>query len=732
MQEEWAFQMHVESLADRDRDILITLAGVFCLWWVIAIVWFRRRREDGSRLFERGRWLRVLTTLLFATAFCTIAYDVWYSDVYRLKSYYHDRQDLTSFLENSIQPIPTEVPIAPLCMVRLNFDVAVDGLEVVIDYPNGAESTFTPAHHGIMVQLSEVPGTYKGRAMLKGEHVASGEVTLVSGQLAEIKVPKPKLAQLITGRWESDPNQKGLFGESLVGDSGDEAARYEFELENDLATFAIHESAQIDREQFRVKIDESVTPALIDLTLADGQQLMGIVEFRAGRKSHVQPQGGFGMTPASPNLSDGPMEFGGYGDEGGEPMSMFGGSASPMPSEPDRLQICVTQGPGLRPWDFRVDEARGYILFSLVRSREAGTLREKLAFEPVMLETSAELITESVQAWSKRLKIDGSGTNSIGMELVLVPPTAYHLVDQPQLAELRRELPEPDSIRDLVLKDPSFEYLFPPKLKERISSKHKVVSYPFVMSRQPVSFAQFQEFIDETGYATDAERGTPLFPEVASDSSNESPGAAPRLEGEPTVKPESVPDTKGGWRRENRLFNWAAGLSWQNEKSTLDDDDGMSASVISWRDATEFCKWLSKKEERQYRLPKNEEWTAAMQLGAARRSLPSTNSDNPMLNDCHGWFDATSQHPLNIARTGDTFAEWTLDAQFGSKPDRMVLVHHEKSADGVRFYLGTQFTADKSFRAVDVGFRVVAELQVLAAESPDDESSEVEPVDLFQ
>ncbi|MDA0281794.1 MAG: serine/threonine-protein kinase [Planctomycetota bacterium] len=32
----------------------------------------------------------------------------------------------------------------------------------------------------------------------------------------------------------------------------------------------------------------------------------------------------------------------------------------------------------------------------------------------------------------------------------------------------------------------------------------------------------------------------------------------------------------------------------------------------------------------------------------------------------------------------------------GGSPDRMVLVHHEESADGVRFYLGTQFNADKS------------------------------------
>jgi hypothetical protein len=177
----------------------------------------------------------------------------------------------------------------------------------------------------------------------------------------------------------------------------------------------------------------------------------------------------------------------------------------------------------------------------------------------------------------------------------------------------------------------------------------------------------------------------------------------------------------------NRLFNRVDGLSWQNEEIPAEEREGLPVGVISWRDATEFCKWLSEKEGRQYRLPKNEEWTAAMQLGAARKPLPATNSAEPMINDYYGWFDAKNQHPLGIARTPGTFAEWTQDAQFGSKPDRMVLVHREISDDGVRFYLGTQYTADKSFRAVGVGFRVVAELQVLAGEKPAEEEETESP-----
>ena len=733
IQEEWVWLMDAHSLDDRERDILITLGGIVCLWWLIAIAWFRRKRLDGSQLFERGRWKRVLMTLGLVAVFCTFGYDVWRSDVYRLTTLREAglaRDHRISFNEAATLTATVTTP-----MLRVNFEVAVDGLEVVLDLTNGKETTFSPAHRGIMIQLAEPPGTYEWRAMLRGQHVASGEVTLAAGQLAEINVPKPKLAQLIAGRWESDPKQKGPFGEGMTGGSDDETSHYEFEFENDLATVASRESAQIERDQFRVRIDESVTPALIDLTLAEGQQLMGIVKFQAGRKSPVETPGTHMRTP----FTQAPVSPGGMGDDfggqGGDGMSMSGEVAAPTPSEPDRLQICVTQGAGLRPWDFRVDEARGYMLFSLVRSRESGSLREKLAFEPIKLEMSADLITESVQAWSKRLKIDGSGTNSVGMELVLVPPAAYHLVDPPHLAELRRQLPEPDSIRDSFRTNPSFEYLFPPKLKERISKKHKLVSYPFVMSRQLVTIAQFQKFIDETGYVTDAERGTPLLPEAPSDSDDESPGAARKSENDATVKPASARETNGGWRRESGLFNWAERLSWKNpisadEEVSVDKEVkglDLPVAVISWSDASEFCKWLSKKEGRQYRLPKNEEWTAAMQLGAARKPLSPTNSDDPMINDYYGWFDSMSKHPLGIARTNATFAEWTLDAQFGSGPDRMVLVHHEESADGVRFYLGTQFAADKSFRAANVGFRVVAELQALAVEKPDAEPSDSPP-----
>lgn len=360
-------------------------------------------------------------------------------------------------------------------MVRVDFEVAVEDLEVVIEFPDERVVTFTSAHHEVMVQIPEHPGIYEWRAMLRGQHVASGEVTLAAGQLAEIKVPRPKLSQLIAGRWESDPNQVAVDLGGEDGDNGD--FHIEMEFEDDLVSMAIRESGQLEHDQYQVRIDETVSPALIDLSLPDGQQLIGIAQFLAGRKSHFEMHSPYIVTPIVPGESAMTMSAenpeGGAGSAGGDSsvggMSTgFGALGIATSSKLDRLLLCVTEGSGLRPWEFQADEERGHMVFPLVRSRESGSLREKLALSPVSLATSHDMTMQSVQAWSKKLNIEAEGTNSIGMEMVLVPPAAYHLVDQPHLATLRRQIPEPGSVRDAIEQDPTFKYQFPPKLKQQI------------------------------------------------------------------------------------------------------------------------------------------------------------------------------------------------------------------------------------------------------------------------
>lgn len=60
-----------------------------------------------------------------------------------------------------------------------------------------------------------------------------------------------------------------------------------------------------------------------------------------------------------------------------------------------------------------------------------------------------------------------------------------------------------------------------------------------------------------------------------------------------------------------------AGSAWKAvsfEGVTLSTDDSEPVTMVSWEEAVGFCDWLSKKEGRTYRLPTDEEWSAAVGL----------------------------------------------------------------------------------------------------------------------
>jgi len=106
------------------------------------------------------------------------------------------------------------------------------------------------------------------------------------------------------------------------------------------------------------------------------------------------------------------------------------------------------------------------------------------------------------------------------------------------------------------------------------------ITKPFYMGIHEVTRGQFAAFVNDTGYQTDAEK-----------------------------------DGKGGWGID------AVGNSAQKPEYTW-KDNGMSQTDshpvinVSWNDAVEFIKWLSKKEGKAYRLPTEAEWEYCCRAGS--------------------------------------------------------------------------------------------------------------------
>jgi sulfatase modifying factor 1 len=113
--------------------------------------------------------------------------------------------------------------------------------------------------------------------------------------------------------------------------------------------------------------------------------------------------------------------------------------------------------------------------------------------------------------------------------------------------------------------------------------QHRVViSKPFYMGTCNVTLSQFRRFVEETKYRTDAE-ASPL----------------------------------GGWGYTpdgKFLFTRSAEFDWKH--TGFEQGEKQPVINVSWNDATAFCKWLSEKEAKKFRLPTEAEWEYACRAGS--------------------------------------------------------------------------------------------------------------------
>ncbi len=116
---------------------------------------------------------------------------------------------------------------------------------------------------------------------------------------------------------------------------------------------------------------------------------------------------------------------------------------------------------------------------------------------------------------------------------------------------------------------------------------HKVrISRPFYMSSHEVTVKQFRQFIQSSGYVTDAE------------------------------------DVGGGqtFDDENVSFVRKKGAIWKKPGWEISDDQPVT--MVSYHDAVAFCEWLSAKEKLPYKLPTEAQWEYAARGGKPMKQFP--------------------------------------------------------------------------------------------------------------
>ena len=186
-----------------------------------------------------------------------------------------------------------------------------------------------------------------------------------------------------------------------------------------------------------------------------------------------------------------------------------------------------------------------------------------------LLDEALVLYPENGEASALRKKIGGyyhkAGDviiNSIGMKLVYIPPGAFMMGDTLSPEEVDRRWPG-GQIDWYKVAHP----------------RHRVrLTEGFWLGVTEVTRGQFDRFVRETNYRTDAEnQGT-------------------------------------AWALKDNKWGEQSGVNWRNPLFQQGDDHPVVC--VSYNDAMAFCEWLSKKDSKTYALPTEAQWEYTCRAGS--------------------------------------------------------------------------------------------------------------------
>ena len=175
-------------------------------------------------------------------------------------------------------------------------------------------------------------------------------------------------------------------------------------------------------------------------------------------------------------------------------------------------------------------------------------------------------------------------SNSLGMKLELISAGEFMMGSGESGEELASAYPQ---------------YGLKPEWFSDEHPQHKVrITKPFYFSKYETTNADFQKFVDATGYKTQAE---------LPDTSDKGPGG-------------------WGFNQESHKFEGRnPKYDWRHPGFPVPENQPVVD--ITWNDAVAFCNWLSEKEGKKYRLPTEAEWEYAARAGTTTRYWPSNDPE---------------------------------------------------------------------------------------------------------
>jgi formylglycine-generating enzyme required for sulfatase activity/serine/threonine protein kinase len=220
------------------------------------------------------------------------------------------------------------------------------------------------------------------------------------------------------------------------------------------------------------------------------------------------------------------------------------------------------------------------------------------------------------QTWAKHLGIEVVRPNSVGQQMVLIPPGEFLMGSTDSQVEAALTVAAEFKLNQATMD----------RIRNAERPQHKVVlSQPFLMSATEVTIGQFGRFVAAAGHVTEAERygcGNSASTTV-----------------------ETAPERTNAVR-------WNA--------PEHDPKDDSAVTQVSWNDACAYCNWLSENEQLRrcyrldvrgrwtlvpdadgYRLPTEAEWEFACRAGT--QTQYSFGDDVLELGE-YGWSNADARH----------------------------------------------------------------------------------------